>query len=240
MKYMNRFIYCIIISLFSMLITKYLVFANPFEITDIKIQGNHYIPNNIILEIIDNQVKNQNILNIDFKMIKDSLHKHDFIYKTKIYTEIPSSIVIDISEVKPIGLLENNGSIFFLSQDLKLINASYKSINYFSNTPVITNLNNNEVDLFKIREILEKIIFSDNNLYNKLNEVRFDGNQIILILDHYTTIILGDKNYVKSLNKFLQFNKQVIIDKNKKIENYKYINVSIPNQIIINENKLKI
>ena len=83
-------------------------------------------------------------------------------------------------------------------------------------------------------------MFSDNNIYDKLNEIRFDDNRIILILDHYTTIILGDKNYVQSLNKFLQFNKQVIINKNKKIENYKYINVSIPNQIFINENKLKI
>ncbi len=240
MKYMNRLIYCIIISLFSMLITKYLVFANPFEITDIIIQGNNYVPNNIILEIIDKQVKNQNILNIDFKIIKDSLHKHDFIYKTKIYTEIPSSIVIDVSEVKPIGLLENNGSIFFLSQDLKLINASYKSINYFSNTPVITNLSDNKVDLLKTRKILQKLMFSDNNIYDKLNEIRFNNNQITLILDHYTTIILDNRNYVKSLNRFLQFNKQVIIDKNKKIENYKYINVSIPNQIFINENKLKI
>ena len=198
MKYMNKLIYCIIISLFSILISKYLVFANPFVITDIKIQGNHYIPNNIILELIDKQIKNQNILNIDFKIIKNSLHKHDFIYKTKIYTEIPSSIVIDISEVKPIGLLENNGSIFFLSQDLTLINANYESINYFSNTPVITNLNNTKVDLFKIREILQKIIFSDNNIYDKLNEIRFNNNQIILILDHYTTIILGDKNYAQS------------------------------------------
>jgi len=223
-----------------MLITKYLVFANPFEITDIIIQGNNYVPNNIILEIIDKQVKNQNILNIDFKIIKDSLHKHDFIYKTKIYTEIPSSIVIDVSEVKPIGLLENNGSIFFLSQDLKLINASYKSINYFSNTPVITNLSDNKVDLLKTRKILQKLMFSDNNIYDKLNEIRFNNNQITLILDHYTTIILDNRNYVKSLNRFLQFNKQVIIDKNKKIENYKYINVSIPNQIFINENKLKI
>ena len=240
MKYMNRLIYCIIISLFSILITKYLVFANPFKITDIIIQGNNYIPNNIILEIIDEQIENKNILNVDFEIIKNRLHKHDFIYRTKIYTKIPSSIIIDISEVKPIGLLEDNGSIYFLSQDLQLITANYKSINHFSNTPVITNLNNDTMDLFKIREIVQKLIFSDNNIYDKLNEIRFDDNQIILILDYYTTIILDNKNYVKSLNKFLRFNKQVIIGKKKKIENYKYINVSIPNQIVINENKLKI
>ena len=70
MKYMNRFIYCIIISLFSVLITKYLVFTNSFRITNIIIQGNKYIPNDVILETINKQTENKNILNVDFKMIK--------------------------------------------------------------------------------------------------------------------------------------------------------------------------
>ena len=240
MNYINKSIYLIIIFSCSILINKYLVFSNSFKITEVIIEGNDYIPNNSILEIINKQIENKNILNVNFKAIHNILHQYDFIYKTKIYTRIPSSIVIDISEVKPIGLLENNDSIFFLSEDLKLINANYQSINHFSNIPVITNLNNNKIDLSKTNEILQKIISSDSSIYNKLNEIRFDNNQIVLILDNYTIIILGDKNYKNSLNKFLEFNKQVIIENNKKIENYKYINVSIPNQIIINKNKLKI
>jgi len=240
MNYINKSIYLIIIFSCSILINKYLVFSNSFKITEVIIEGNDYIPNNSILEIINKQIENKNILNVNFKAIHNILHQYDFIYKTKIYTRIPSSIVIDISEVKPIGLLENNDSIFFLSEDLKLINANYQSINHFSNIPVITNLNNNKIDLSKTNEILQKIIFSDSSIYNKLNEIRFDNNQIVLILDNYTIIILGDKNYKNSLNKFLEFNKQVIIENDKKIENYKYINVSIPNQIIINKNKLKI
>ena len=240
MNYINKSIYLIIIFSCSILINKYLVFSNSFKITEVIIEGNDYIPNNSILEIINKQIENKNILNVNFKAIHNILHQYDFIYKTKIYTRIPSSIVIDISEVKPIGLLENNDSIFFLSEDLKLINANYQSINHFSNIPVITNLNNNKIDLSKTNEILQNIISSDSSIYNKLNEIRFDNNQIVLILDNYTIIILGDKNYKNSLNKFLEFNKQVIIENDKKIENYKYINVSIPNQIIINKNKLKI
>ena len=74
-----------------------------------------------------------------------------------------------------------------------------------------------------------------NKIYNKLNEVHFKDNKITLILNNYTTIILDDINYENSLNKFLVFNEEIIIKKNKKIDNYKYINVSIPNQIIINK-----
>ena len=240
MNYINKSIYLIIIFSCSILINKYLVFSNSFKITEVIIEGNDYIPNNSILEIINKQIENKNILNVNFKAIHNILHQYDFISKIKIYTRIPSSIVIDISEVKPIGLLENNDSIFFLSEDLKLINANYQSINHFSNIPVITNLDNNNIDLSKTNEILQKIISSDSSIYNKLNEIRFDNNQIVLILDYHTIIILGDKNYKNSLNKFLEFNKQVIVANNNKIENYKYINVSIPNQIIINKNKLKI
>ena len=98
---------------------------------------------------------------------------------------------------------------------------------------MITNLNEEKIDLLKTKDILQKI--KSNKIYNKLNEVRFENDKIILILNNYTTIILDDKNYKNSLNKFLRFNDDIIIKKNKKIDNYEYINVSIPNQIIINK-----
>jgi len=240
MKYINKLIYFIIISLFSVLIVKYLVFSNTFKITEIIIKGNDYISKNTILETIKKHTKNKNIINISLQTIQKDLDKYEFIYKTKIYTKIPSSIIIDISEIKPIGLLENNSNIYFLSKDLELISANNQSINYFSNTPVITNLNNEKTDLLKTKDILQKIKNSDNQIYDKLNEMRFMNDTIILILDNNTTIILENNNYENSLNKFLRFNNEVIINKNKKIENYNYINVSIPNQIIINENKIKI
>ena len=72
-------------------------------------------------------------------------------------------------------------------------------------------------------------------IYNKLNEIRFKDDKIILILNNYTTIILDNTKYDNSINKFLRFNNKIILQKNKEIESYEYINVSIPNQIIINE-----
>ena len=93
-----------------------------------------------------------------------------------------------------------------------MINANYNSINHFSNTPVITNLNEEKIDLLKTKDILQKI--KSNKIYNKLNEVRFENDKIILILNNYTTIILDDKNYKNSLNKFLRFNDDIIIKKN--------------------------
>ena len=233
MRFANKLILLTILCLSTIFIIKYLNFSKPFKINEIIVEGNNYIKTQAILGIIDKCTEDKSILDISFNEIKNALYKNDFVDKVKIYRKVPSSIIINILETEPIGLLENNESLVFLTENLGLINANYNSINHFSNTPVITNLNEEKIDLLKTKDILQKI--KSNKIYNKLNEVRFENDKIILILNNYTTIILDDKNYKNSLNKFLRFNDDIIIKKNKKIDNYEYINVSIPNQIIINK-----
>ena len=241
MKYIKISIYSIILYLISISIIKYLVIISPFRIYNTIIEGNNYIQEEIILELVSKHIDGKNIFNVNFRDIKNNLNKNNFIYQTKIYTKIPSSIIINISEVQPIALLEKNDSIFFLDQGLKLINANYESINHFNSTPVITNLSNNNLSIEKTKIILNKIIRKDKTIYNKLNEIRFYNDEIILLLDNNTKIILGNnKAYNKNLDKFFEFNNQVILTKNIPIENYNYINVSIPNQIIINKDEIKI
>ena len=237
LKYINKLIKIFIVILFSLLITKYLKVIKPFKINHIDIEGNNYISKNIIKNKIKDQINNKSILNVDFETIKKILNNDNYIYKTKIYTKIPSTILINISEIEPIGLLEKNDSTFFLDQDLNFINADYRAINYFSNTPVITNLNNQELDLLKIKDISQQII-KNNKIYNQLNEIRLQEEKIILIVNNNTKIILSNNKYKTSIKYFLQFNNDII--KNQKIEQYKYIDVSIPNQIVIKENEIKI
>ena len=237
LKYINKLIKIFIVILFSLLITKYLKVVKPFKINHIDIEGNNYISKNIIKDKIKDQINNKSILNVDFETIKKILNNDNYIYKTKIYTKIPSTILINISEIEPIGLLEKNDSTFFLDQDLNFINADYRAINYFSNTPVITNLNNKELDLLKIKDISQQII-KNNKIYNQLNEIRLQEEKIILIVNNNTKIILSNNKYKTSIKYFLQFNNDII--KNQKIEQYKYIDVSIPNQIVIKENEIKI
>ena len=239
LKYINKLITISFLLLFSILVTKYLKIVEPFkvDINNIDIIGNNYISDNTITDRIKDQVSDKNIFNLDFKAIRKILNNHNYIYKTKIYTKIPSTILINISEIEPIGLLEKNDSIFFLDKDLNFINANYKSINYFSNTPVITNLNNEKMDLVKVRDIYQQIR-NNNKIYNQLNEIRLQKEEIILIVNNNTKIILDSNQYKTSIRNFLQFNNDII--KNKKIENYKYIDVSMPNQIVIRENEIKI
>tara|TARA_B100000579_G_C22802912_1_gene840904 strand:+ start:991 stop:1710 length:720 start_codon:yes stop_codon:yes gene_type:complete len=239
LKYINRLLYAICISLFLGLTIKYLIWREPFKITHIIIKGNDYISNESINTAINEEVKNNSIININYKKIKNILFENNFIDKVKIYSNSSSSIVIELTEITPIGLLEYNEKLYFLNQDLEFVEAYYKSINHFYNTPVITNLGEDSLNLQKTKNILKKIM-SHKDIYNKLNEIKFLNENIILVLDNYTEIILSNEEYNDSINKFIQFNNQIIVKKNTSIEDYRYINVSIPHQVIINQNKLKI
>ena len=68
--------------------------------------------------------------------------------------------------------------------------------------------------------------------------MQYLSNEIILVLNNNTKIILQSKSFKKDLNKFLTFNNQVIIKNNIEIENYEYIDVSIPEQIITRQKNI--
>ena len=125
-----------------------------------------------------------------------------------------------------------------MDKSKNLIRANYQAINHYINTPIITNLSNQTIELGKIRYILTEILNNSNLIYEKLNEVQYLSNEIILVLNNNTKIILQNKSFKKDLNKFLTFNNQVIIKNNIEIENYEYIDVSIPEQIITRQKNI--
>ena len=222
----------------SVLISKYLSVTKPFEIKTIKVSGNKYIDNKQVLEIIKEYTENQNILNIKLDRMNSKLEKNEFIYITKSYTKFPSILFVEIEELIPLALFEKNQKFYFMDNSKNLIEANYRAINHYFNTPVITNLSNQKIDLDKIRYVLIEILNNSNLIYEKLNEVHYLTDNIILILNNNTKIILKSKDYENNLNKFLSFNKQVLVKNNMNIDDYKYINVSISDQIITREKNI--
>ena len=225
---------CFIITMIS----KYLLAIDPFKITTIKISGNKYVDKTQVLKEIKEYTNNQNILKIKLKEINSNLEKNDFIYATKTYTKFPSTLLVEIEELTPLALFEKNGNFYFMDKSKNLIRANYESINHYINTPIITNLSSQILDLEKIRYILIEILNSSNSIYAKLNEVQYSNEQMILILNNNTKIVLKNKSYKNDLNKFLTFNKQIIVKNNINIEDYKYIDVSIPEQIITRQKNI--
>ena len=220
------------------MVSKYLLIREPFKINLIKISGNDYVSTNQILDSITDYTKEGNIINLNLDAINSKLKKNDFIHTTKSYIKFPNILIIEIEELRPLALFETNQNFYFMDDAKNIIKANYEAINHYSNTPIITNISNEKISLDKIRYLLLEVIKNSNSVYEKLNEVQYLDNSIILILNNNTKIILQNKNFKYDLSKFLNFNKQVILKNNINIDNYQYIDVSIPEQIITREKKI--
>ena len=232
-------LYATLICFMSIMTSKYLLITKPFKINNIKISGNEYVSRNEILNMINDYTENQNIINVKLKIINSELEKNNFIHTIKSYTQFPNILLIEVEELTPLALFERNQNFYFMDQSKKIIKANYQAINHYINTPIITNLSDEKISLDKIRYLLIEILNNSNLIYEKLNEVQYLTDKIILVLNNNTKIILKNKNYENDLNKFLNFNKQVLVKNNISLDEYKYIDVSIPEQIITREKNIK-
>ena len=230
--------YTILICFISIMISKYLLATKPFKINIIEVSGNDYINTNQLLNGITDYIKNQNIINIKLETINSELKKNNFIHTAKSYTKFPNTLLIEIKELTPLALFQREQNFYFMDESKNIIKADYQAINHYMNTPIITNLSNEKISLEKIRYLLVEVLNKSNLIYEKLNEVQYLSDEIILILNNNTKIILKNKNYKNDLKKFLNFNKQVLVKNDISIDNYKYIDVSIPQQIITREKNI--
>ena len=83
-----------------------------FDIKNISIQNNKFIDKQELTEIIDDELKDKNLLNINIFKLKNIINEHDFIQSSKIYTSFPSNIHIIINEITPIILFEQESKYY--------------------------------------------------------------------------------------------------------------------------------
>ena len=215
----------------------YLKTIKPFQIKNIIINGNEFIETKSILASIQILLDNKNLFNTEIEELKNILNKNKFIDNVKIYSLLPSTIKINIIEKKPIALINNNNNSYFIDNNSSIIEADIKSINHFINTPIITS-NNNSIDNNLSKTIIMSIYKNNEEVYNQLNELIYEDTFISLIFNNHTKVKINKDNYKKDLMKFYSFINQIINTENISI--YEYIDLSISNQIIVKERKIKI
>ena len=222
----------LIISITIFGIKKYLDKINLYQIKTFEISGNKFIEKNEIKNIVQESIENLSY-NLDINKIQESLNKHSYINNSKIYSKLPSKIIIEINEIIPLAMYQNNNDIFFLDKNLNKIQANYKSINYYS-VPVITNINyqNNYKD---IGDILRMLKNENQKFYSSINELIINEDIILIKIQNGTKIYIKKNKEINNKIKLLSFLKT--IKNNKEITDYKYVDLTIPKQIIVKENK---
>ena len=182
------------------------------------------IENNLLLK--DEDIKkllipfyNKNLILLDNDEFKKALMQNSFIESFNIKKKYPSTLKVKIFEKKPIAVLFNKKTKFYLSEKIDLI--EFKNLQNYQTLPYV--LGNK--DDFKI-------------FYNNLKRINFpldiikkytlfETNRWDLETKNNQVIKLPSKNYTKSLKNFLNL-------KNKNdFEKYKLFDYRINNQLIL-------
>tara|TARA_Y100000590_G_C15703081_1_gene1007517 strand:+ start:1666 stop:2382 length:717 start_codon:yes stop_codon:yes gene_type:complete len=219
------------ISIFALI---YSLKSDLYRLEKINIKGNNFIKNTSIKNLLKENI-NKNILSLNLGSINNKINNNEFIESSKIYTTFPSTICIIINEVNPIALIDIKSKYYFIDNKYKQIHASLESINHYS-VPIVSMENINNNDIMKIADILKIIITTNYKLYEIIDEINVKENFVYMIINNQTKIQLSKNYLINNTYKLIEF----IADKQieDKIHSYKYVNVSIPKQIIVKERKI--
>ena len=216
------------------LLINYSVRGDTFNINNININNNDFLSNDEINNIINDELENKNIFNVNISKIKILINKHNYIQSSKIYTTYPNNIFIHINEIIPIVLFEENSQYYLVDHRINKIKADIKAINYYS-VPIITSDIKGQNRVKIITNSLINIFNKKNELFNSITEIKIDNEEIHYTTEYRTTIKLNVNNInhnTKALINFLNQNKV------KSIDSYEYVNLLIPNQIIVKEKSI--
>ena len=223
--YNFTFIYIIIYAFF------YSIKINLFEIDRILITGNKFLDNQTIEKLIYENIKNKNIYDIKINDLSNKLDEHSFIQRSKIYTTLPSTLAIVINEINPIILYEDSSTYYLIDEKLNKIKADINAINFFS-VPILSEYDNLDKECNNLISSLIYAAKQNSQLYNSINEIKLKDNYMFLIIDN--TVVKIQRNNIKNnMIKLIEFIEETKTYKN--INSYKYINLTIPNQIIVKD-----
>lgn len=215
-----------------------LVFASgqkdkEVKITNIEIKNNTYLSNIEIIDLIKNDVINFKKDSINIIQIYAKINQNQYIESTNLYYD-DESLIVEVTERKPIAYIIQNSESKFLSNDFKII--EYRKINNSLDLPILrlngskkikelSNLkslfdfiNDENVKFLKshISEIFYntnnsevEFVLTENSISVKLGYVNDWQKNIKKLEDYWLTISMNEKNRINNID--LRWEKRIII-----------------------------
>lgn len=198
--------------------TQQRIVLEKFNLKKIIIKNNKLIQEREIKNSL-RPIYNKNLIFLKNTEIQKILIENSFIDSFIIKKKYPQTLIIEIFEKKPIGILINNRDKFYISDKIQLID--FKKLPNLQNLPTISGN----------REAFEKI-------YNNLIKINFPMSHIKKFIFLETNrwdlktinddlIKLPSKNYVNNLKNYLN------LMNSKDIKKYNIFDYRIENQLIL-------
>tara|TARA_B100001093_G_scaffold141676_1_gene134141 strand:+ start:952 stop:1608 length:657 start_codon:yes stop_codon:yes gene_type:complete len=182
------------------------------------------IENNFILKEADikkelNFLYKTNLIFLQTSEIENILKEIDFIESFEIKKIYPKKIRIKIYEKKPIAILHYKKDKFYISENINLIN--FIVLENYRNLPIV----------FGKKENFKELYFNLKKINFPLDLIKkyyfYESNRWDLEINQKKIIKLPTKNYIQSLEKFINFKKENNLDK------YEVFDYRINNQLIL-------
>ena len=191
---------------------------NKFNIEEIKIENNFILKDkNIKKDLVF--LYSKNLIFLNNSDIEKILKKKSFIQSFQIKKIYPNILKIKIFEKKPIAILNHNKKKYYLSEKIDVID--FLDLEQYEKLPTI----------FGDQKSFE-------TLYNNLKKTNFpfdlikschlyESKRWDIVIYGKKTIKLPLKNYVKSLENFINLRKKSVFDK------YEVFDYRLNNQLIL-------
>lgn len=193
-------------------------FSNKFNIGEIIVENNFILKDK---EIIQDLVflYNANLFFLKTSKIKKILKKRTFIESFELKKIYPNKLIIKVYEKKPIAILQFKKKRFFINENIDLID--YMNLENYRNLPLIFGDKKNFAILYKR---LKEINFPINTIKKYY---LYESNRWDLETYKNKVIKLPEKNYLKSLENFMNLRKK------NNFNNYKVFDYRINSQLIL-------
>tara|TARA_B100000902_G_C27091485_1_gene804046 strand:+ start:189 stop:845 length:657 start_codon:yes stop_codon:yes gene_type:complete len=176
------------------------IFITNFNLKEIEIENNFLLNDNDIKKSLM-PIYNTNLVTLNYTEIEKAIMQNSFIDSFDVKKKYPGTLKIKIFEKKPIAVLFYKKKKFYLSEKIDLI--EFKDLDNFKNLPYVFG----DKDKFQtLHQDLKSINFPFNLIKNY---IYFESNRWDLKTINKKTIKLPEKNYIKSLQNYLDiYNKE--------------------------------
>jgi|TARA_B100001057_G_C22702389_1_gene892288 cell division protein FtsQ len=189
-----------------------------FPIRTIKLENNFAVDTeDLILEL--SYLKGKNLLFINEENLKSTIITFDFISSFEFKKILPDTLKIKIYEKKPIAISIKGKNKFYISRNGDLI--KFVNLDIYKNLPILIGNKNN------FSEFVKKLDDLNFSLEKIKSFHSFDIGRWDLILRNDKIIKLPKLEYVEALDNF------ILIENNKKFEDYIIFDYRIKNQLIL-------
>ncbi|MBF0554199.1 MAG: FtsQ-type POTRA domain-containing protein [Nitrospirae bacterium] len=201
----------------------YTLSANYFKVDKYGVEGNSHLKDNDIFELMD--VKGKSILSINAEILARRLESSPWIKTSYVRKELPSSILVKITEKAPAAVLNDGHTMYLIDEAGVKLDSIEKPL---AGMPVI-NIEEQYKRAYAEAVRLVNVINKTSALSGKAIEITGMRPEDISLTLNGLLILMGFGDYEKKLSSYFSL-KEEIAGRNMAIE---YIDLRFSNRLIL-------